>query len=268
MKINRTPVTWAAFFITCFVILAIIPYYFTEPREVVVDKLHSTYLGLRISKNEEVNKRIDLVSWPAESEHSRLGIAHFIWHPEGQVLSPMSFNGFIEHLAQTKPLPPWLDNMKFPPWTSQEDFESPKYNLFKSQLSYLLQKTTFEQAEYLIMHLDSRLPVMLEEISNPFTKMHVHESFYHMVKQYNGVYAMADYLVFQGDGTELSQRYNKQGWGLLQVLDHMSTKKENPMKAFTDSAELLLTRRVSNAPSDESAALLRWKERLKTYHVD
>ena len=38
----------------------------------------------------------------------------------------------------------------------------------------------------------------------------------------NGVYALRDYVNFKGEGVSPTERYNGEGWGLLQVLEGMT----------------------------------------------
>ena len=81
----------------------------------------------------------------------------------------------------------------------------------------------------------------------------------------NGVYALVDYVNFKGEGVLQEERYNNRGWGLLQVLRHMDHNEKNIMKAFIKSADQRLTRRVANAPTDESKWLPLWRKRIQTY---
>ena len=95
--------------------------------------------------------------------------------------------------------------------------------------------------------------------------MHVRENFYHVAMQNNGVYALVDYVNFKGEGISPKERYKNLGWGLAQVLENMDTNNKNVMQAFVNSAERMLSRRVANAPRDESRWLPGWRKRLNTY---
>jgi len=265
MKINSTPVIWITFFFVSLFLLAVIAYFYIEPREIVISESEARTIGNEIAKNEGLSNRVNLISWRNVDNNASLGVAHFIWYPESEKTSPISFNDLLSYLSQSNQLPNWLVNVKYPPWTSKDDYLSSKHDVFKSQLSYFLQDNVAEQTQFLILKLEAALPNMLKEIKSPFAKMHLYENFYHVSMQKNGIYALLDYFVFQGDGTLASDRYNNQGWGLLQVLDNMKGNSDNLLQEFITSADLLLTRRIANAPNEETKLLLQWQRRLNTY---
>ena len=94
------------------------------------------------------------------------------------------------------------------------------------------------------------------------------ENFYKLTRTAKGKYALMDYINFKGEGTKISERYNGQGWGMLQALEEMNpnTETRNAPNEFAQAAEKVLIRRVRNAPRDESIWLKGWQNRLKTYH--
>jgi len=265
MKVNSTVIIWVIFFLVVLTGLALIAHYYIEPREIVVNESQAKIIGLKIAENEAVSKRTRLVDWREGERFSSLGIAHFIWYPENENSEGLSFNGLLTHLSQSRTLPDWLSNIEFPPWNSKENYLSAKHDVFKNQLSYFLQDNVSEQTSYLIDHLESKLPTMLKEIKSPFARMHAYENFYHIVMQENGVYTLIDYFVFMGDGTSSNKRYNNQGWGLLHILENMKGNSDNLIQEFVTSADLLLSRRVANAPTDETQWLPSWRRRLRTY---
>jgi hypothetical protein len=75
-----------------------------------------------------------------------------------------------------------------------------------------------------------------------------------------------DYVNFKGEGTSPTERYQGEGWGLLQVLAGMSDSG-SPTVAFSKSADRVLTRRVELSPSarGEKRWLPGWRNRLATY---
>jgi hypothetical protein len=85
------------------------------------------------------------------------------------------------------------------------------------------------------------------------------------------VYALVDYVNFKGEGVNPAERYNGQGWGLLQVLELTADAPagQPSVEAFEKAADAALTRRVANAPADrkgrEQGWLPGWRVRLKTY---
>ena len=82
------------------------------------------------------------------------------------------------------------------------------------------------------------------------------------------MYALIDYVNFKGEGISEKERYKNQGWGLLQVLEHMNPENQNIMQEFARSADYVLTRRVENAPRDETHWLTGWRKRINTYLPD
>jgi len=82
-----------------------------------------------------------------------------------------------------------------------------------------------------------------------------------------GIYVLLDYINFKGEGTLLSERYNGQGWGLLQVLENLNPDEENRFKAFAKSAEAMLSRRIKNSPPERGEERWRknWTNRVNGY---
>jgi hypothetical protein len=82
-----------------------------------------------------------------------------------------------------------------------------------------------------------------------------------------GLYALVDYVNFKGEGTAPGERYQGEGWGLLQVLGAMADRPGEARAAFADAAGLVLTRRVALAPSgrNETRWLEGWLRRIATY---
>jgi len=265
MKIKSTPVIWTIFFLVSLAVLALIAYFYIEPREILVDKSEANSIGLKIAKNQGITHPTKQISWHIDNKYASLGIANFIWFPEIPVSTQPSFNGLLKYISQTQGLPVWLVDKDYPPWSSRQDYLSSKHDLFKRQLNDFLQKNIDTQTQYLIIFLEARLPKMLDQIKSPFAKMHLYENFYHIAMEKNGVYALIDYFVFQGDGIYASDRYRNQGWGLLQVLDNMKGKSNNLLREFIYSANLLLTRRIANGSSEEEEQLANWRIRLNTY---
>jgi hypothetical protein len=82
-----------------------------------------------------------------------------------------------------------------------------------------------------------------------------------------GLYALIDYVHFKGEGTKDSERYQGEGWGLLQVLQRMPAASATPLPDFVASARDVLAKRVALAPSarNEQRWLNGWHARLATY---
>ena len=84
-----------------------------------------------------------------------------------------------------------------------------------------------------------------------------------------GLYALIDYVHFKGTGLAASERYQGEGWGLLQVLVELQGVEAN-LDNFVIAATRVLERRVANAPVErrEQRWIAGWKNRLQTYLPD
>jgi hypothetical protein len=84
-----------------------------------------------------------------------------------------------------------------------------------------------------------------------------------------GCYALVDYVNFKGEGVLHTERYQGQGWGLLQVLEgmHGTGGDAAAVEEFSRSAKTILMRRVRNAPPQrhESRWLSGWLQRVNSY---
>lgn len=264
---NLSPVIfWTGFFGITLAILSIVAWNFTKPTEIVISNQQALVIGERVWMNEGNGLRENLIVWNKGENFPSLGIGHFIWYPKN--INPgfqESFPDFLSHFTSKKTLPIWLANQQFPPWNTREDFLDNKNSDFTLKLFQFLEETKAEQIQFIIYRLENALPKILKEIKNPFAKMKVRENFYNIALQKNGVYALVDYVNFKGEGTSPNERYKNKGWGLAQVLEHMNGKSEQLMQEFVTSADVMLTRRVENAPNDESRWLPGWRNRLQTY---
>lgn len=222
-------------------------------------------IGRRIWKNECAGTVDGLTSWNGGEDFASLGIGHFIWYPEGK-RGPFeeSFPKLAEYLsAQGILIPPWM--LRSCPWKTkaqfQADFQSPPM----VQLRTLLKTTIAQQARFAAMRLEHALPKMLAA-APPADRERVRSNFYRVASQPLGLYALMDYVNFKGEGVSPSERYNGQGWGLLQVLQTM-TPAGPALPAFSEAADTVLTRRVKNAPParNEAKWLPGWRNRIATY---
>jgi hypothetical protein len=222
-------------------------------------------IGRRIWKNECGGTVDGLTSWNAGEEFASLGIAHFIWYPEGK-RGPFeeSFPKLMTYLAeQGTRIPVWADGAC--PWRTRAafvaDFRSPKM----VQLRDLLKSTVAQQARFAALRLEQALPKMLAAAS-PSKREEIKANFYRVADERLGPYALMDYVNFKGEGVNPAERYRGHGWGLLQVLEAMPAAGP-PLRGFVKAADQVLTRRVANAPParNESRWLPGWRNRLETY---
>ena len=222
-------------------------------------------IGRRIWKNECAGTVSGLTSWNKGEEFPSLGIAHFIWYPAGRT-GPFeeSWPGLARFLkTQGVPVEDWM--LGACPWKNRDafmaDLDGPRLTTLRAMLS----KTVAAQARYAAMRMEAALPKMLAA-TTPAQRAKIETNFRRVAAEPLGFYALMDYVNFKGEGVNPAERYNGQGWGLLQVLETMPvTGKALP--EFARAADAVLTRRVQNAPParNEAKWLPGWRNRLQTY---
>jgi len=227
-------------------------------------------IGQKIWHNESRGSIDGLTHWNKGEDFASLGIGHFIWYKAGQ-RGPFteSFPGLLDALiAAGKPVPAWLTSKPACPWADRDaffaDFRGPRMN----ELRDLLASTVGVQARYAADRLEAALPKILAAASAT-ERPALQARFDRVASVPNGVYALMDYVNFKGEGINPAERYNGEGWGLLQVLQGMTDSPSGTaaVAAFVKSADSALTRRVANSPParDENRWLPGWRKRLLTY---
>jgi hypothetical protein len=211
----------------------------------------------------------DLIAWNEGEQFVSLGIGHFLWYPQNYE-GPFqeSFPDLLKWLQTFEvPFPDWLHETTDCPWTTRQEFQQNRQSPHMTDLRALLRSTIPQQTQFLAHRLELALPKMLESVATEEQRQHIREQFARVASSPEGLYALIDYVNFKGEGTSLTERYQGQGWGLLQVLEQMDTNAPNAVHAFADAAEQILTRRVQNAPPNrqESRWLAGWKNRIQTY---
>ena len=98
-------------------------------------------------------------------------------------------------------------------------------------------------------------------------KEKVEKNFYRVLNEKFGLYPLVDYVNFKGEGINPNERYNGEGWGLMQVLELMDEACENPIEEFAKRAKEVLQRRVDNSPLErgEERWTKGWNNRIDTY---
>ncbi len=227
-------------------------------------------IGKKIWKNESGGTIDGLTHWNKGENFASLGIGHFIWYKAGEP-GPFteSFPGLLDALAASGgKLPVWLQGKPPCPWSDRDaffaDFRGPRMN----ELRRLLAGSIGVQARYAADRLEAALPKILA--AAPAAKRPaLNVRFDRVASAPNGVYALMDYVNFKGEGVSPTERYNGEGWGLLQVLEGMTDAPSGQaaVAAFVKSADAALTRRMANSPParDENRWLAGWRKRLLTY---
>jgi hypothetical protein len=229
-------------------------------------------IGKKIWQNECNGTIAGLTSWNAGEDFASLGIGHFIWYPKGRP-GPFeeSFPKFVSFISKRGVKLPALllgTGEKPCPWNSRTEFLRAQHSTEMNQLRSFLVDTVDLQAEFLIARLESALPKMLAEAA-PSDRANVQEQFERLTKTSQGCYALVDYVNFKGEGVLHTERYQGQGWGLLQVLEAMhGTSDTDAVDEFARAAKAVLTQRVQNSPADrhESRWLSGWIRRVNSYN--
>src|SRR6266516_3435738 len=230
-------------------------------------------IGKRIWQNECNGTITGLTAWNEGENFASLGIGHFIWYPKGQ-RGPFeeSFPKLVSFIANHgAKLPKFiLGTGEVPcPWNSRLEFLRAQQTPEVKQLRQFLAGTVDLQAEFLIARLQDALPKMLAEAA-PSDRGNVQRQFERMASTPQGYYALVDYVNFKGEGVLHTERYQGQGWGLLQVLEgmHGSDGGAAAVDEFSRSAKVVLIRRVQNSPAQrhESRWLSGWIHRVIGYN--
>jgi hypothetical protein len=227
-------------------------------------------IGRKIWQNECGGTISGLTSWNDGENFASLGIGHFIWYPRG-VHGPFdeSFPKFLAFAVDRHAtVPEWLRQAKNCPWSSRTEFLGAKNSLKMNQLREFLVRAIDLQAQFMVARLENSLGKMLKE-TPPADRTGVRRQFERVASTSQGCYALVDYVNFKGEGTLSTERYDGQGWGLLQVLEGMQGTKEgrSAVNEFSRSAVAVLKRRVKNSPParKESRWLPGWVNRVRSY---
>lgn len=229
-------------------------------------------IGNLIYFNECGGKTENLIVWNEGEEFPSLGIGHFIWYPPGKE-GPYqeTFPKLLElYKLHGRKLPYWIANIpnQNAPWNNRQEFLNDLNSKRMIELRQFLMDTIPVQTSFLANRFQISLDNLLE-YSPKELHDHIKTQFYRVANSPMGMYALIDYVNFKGEGTNPSERYMGEGWGLLQVLEEMNgTKTGLPaVKEFVEAAEKVLARRVENSPPErnEKRWLPGWKNRLNTY---
>ncbi|RLL52759.1 hypothetical protein D8Y20_06915 [Mariprofundus sp. EBB-1] len=225
-----------------------------------------------IFQNECASKNSCLTSWNEGEEFASLGIGHFIWYPgaSNKTFSE-SFPALLLFMQQQgEQLPAWLaaHPEQANPWSNRETFLAAYDGKKMHALRDFLIRSKATQATFMQQRLRASLPLLLKGLDQD-AQQHIRQQFERVASSPMGMYVLMDYVNFKGEGTSLKERYQGKGWGLLQVLQYMSSDASGiaTIKAFADAADAMLTRRVHLSPPERNEArwLSGWRKRLHTY---
>lgn len=230
-------------------------------------KQQITEIGTKIWQNESGCSIEKLTFWKSGEEFPSLGINHFIWFPatyHGPFTQTFpTLLKFLQNKGVT--LPAWLPTTSACPWATRTAFYNDINSAKMIQLRTLLHNTIDLQTEFIIEQFRERIEQMLAGVTVK-QRDHLEQLCHDMARTPAGLFALIDYINFKGEGVRVGERYQQQGWGLLQVLEGMHSSP-NPVHEFVAVAKQLLTTRVYNAPPErhEERWLAGWCNRVTRY---
>ena len=237
-----------------------------------ISKAELNTIGEKIFKNEADGIKKDLVYWNKGENFPSLGIGHFIWYKQGEPgIFEESFPQLVEFLkSKNVKLPKIMAENKYSPWKSREELINLQTKKIPDSDIEELTNFLYDNKDLQVMFIFKRLEASLEKMmAVSSNKENVRKQFYRIASSPNGLYPLIDYVNFKGEGINPNERYNGQGWGLLQVLENMKGTETGKaaLTEFTNSAKFVLQRRVNNSdPSkNERKWLQGWLNRCNTY---
>ena len=246
----------------------------TEKKDIFsnISKAELNAIGEKIFKNEAAGKKENLVYWNEGENFPSLGIGHFIWYKQGEPgIFEESFPQLVEFLkSKNVKLPKIMAENKYSPWKSREELINLQTKKIPDSDIEELTNFLYDNKDLQVMFIFKRLEASLEKMmAVSSNKENVRKQFYRVASSPNGLYPLIDYVNFKGEGINPNERYNGQGWGLLQVLENMKGTETGKaaLTEFTNSAKFVLQRRVNNSdPSkNERKWLQGWFNRCNTY---
>ncbi len=224
----------------------------------------------QIFRNETGGKLKYLMYWSPRENFASLGYGHFIWYPAGEPQKfDQTFPDMIDYYVKNGvKIPEWLKKQKDIglPWSSRVEFEKARGSdkRFK-ELETILINTKALQTKFFFDRVVDAIPEIVQYIPRD-RQEYIKKSYNAVANTQGGWYPLIDYINFKGKGIKETEKYNGQGWGLLQVLELMRPVKKGreALKEFARSARFVLKRRVANNPK-EKKFLKGWLKRVDTY---
>lgn len=237
----------------------------THRSQGIQSQVNTRELGQRIWQNECAGSIQGLVSWNEGEAFPSLGIGHFIWYPAGvQEAFDESFPAFVRYArARGVSVPACFDGPA--PWPDKASFLADHSGRADAMRRWLAAHIDI-QTRFIIARSHQALRHMMQQSRAPQA---VHQRYAALSSTTQGMYCLVDYVNFKGEGIKATERYNGEGWGLLQVLEEMQGYPTGRAATaeFSRAAAAVLARRVANSPASrgEKRWLAGWLNRCKTY---
>ncbi|WP_411847372.1 hypothetical protein AAFN60_08520 [Roseibacillus persicicus] len=223
-------------------------------------------IGQKIWQNESGGSRNGLTAWNAGEAFPSLGIGHFIWYPTGTT-GPYteSFPQFIAFAKQRGANPPAIASNRGCPWPTRIAFQREFNSAAMTSLRDWLASNVSLQTDFIIAKSRASLPKILKAAGSDAAR--VQANYNRTATSASGQYALIDYVNFKGEGINPNERYNGQGWGLLQVLQEMNGTATGKAAAveFSQAAMRVMARRVANSGGKDQRWHAGWQNRCATY---
>ncbi len=226
----------------------------------------------RVFENECYDEKKCLIEWNDGEDFLSLGLGHFIWYPQGAPgIFEESFRAFLDYARKSgADLPAWLARDPFPPcpWATKAQFLAEQKGPLYQDLFAFLQMTRPLQAAYLVERAQESLKEAVDAAPED-QRLKISRILQQMSAHPQGLYALIDYVNFKGTGARIRERYQDQGWGLLQVVLMMpeTESSQETLREFSNAAKEVLKRRVSLSPParKEERWLPGWLRRADSY---
>jgi len=234
-----------------------------------------SWIAARIYQNEAAGQSRYLTYWGEGEDFPSFGVGHFIWFPAG-VDAPFDemFPAMVAFVQQHSPanvaLPAWMRELTpfNAPWPDKQQFDQAWPSTEMTQLREWLEATGPIQARFIVANFEQRwrtldLPA---ERKQPMTAL-----LQSLAGSAAGLFAIIDYYNFKGLGVNPGERYQQQGWGLIQVLETMVRSGDRECDdlagEFAQAAAGRLSLRVELSPPERNEArwLEGWLRRLEGY---
>jgi hypothetical protein len=242
----------------------------------VMGQRDAEWIADQIYQNECQRRSACLTSWNTGEDFPSLGIGHFIWYRKDQQERFVeSFPDLMAYyVARGVDLPAWLAGQPEwdAPWPDRDTFLADYDSVHLHELRDFLLKTRGIQAEFIMRRMEQSLPALRQSSRRPED---ISRLFYAIANadMPHGMYALIDYVNFKGEGTAATERYNGEGWGLLQVLEFMLDHpprvhySQALLEQYAAAARAVLARRIENSPPERGEERWRngWNNRTYTY---
>lgn len=217
-------------------------------------------IGRKIWQNECAGTVDGLTSWNGGEEFPSLGIGHFIWYPAGfKGRFEESWPSFVTFARKNGAKPPAVALEAHSPWKTKAEFQKDFKGARLASLRTWLAGCVGLQTDFIIARSRAALPKILAA-APASERNRIAANYQKVATTPQGTYALIDYVNFKGEGTQMSERYDGQGWGLMQVLGGMKDVPPGAPAAteFAASAKRTLSRRIANSPPARGEK--RWEE--------